>query len=233
MRIFLRVRRAYATGGLPNVVRLARGRLSSGARKADGERRSTFDERYGTDTSGRIDQIELDTHGFPTWFHGFHYQPSGSGLIKMLIAATEIDPRAYTFVDLGSGKGRMVLEAAEAGFRRSIGVEFSVRLNDMAKKNTVAFLERGGRGEVEFVHADASEFVLPSGPVIVFLYNPFGEPVMRRVAQRAAERQAVEHKPLAVWYHNPICADCWDEAGFARSLELTELDTVIWCGTER
>ena len=208
--------------------RLAAARFSGRAREAENNQRSEFDEKYGTETSGRIDQIDLDTHGFATWWHGVAYQPSGAGLIKQLVGATGIDPSAYTFLDLGSGKGRMVLEAAEAGFMKSIGVEFSESLVNIAKRNAASFHERSASGPVEFHHADASNFDLPTGPLVVFLYNPFGAPVMLQVARRAADRQRAGHGPLSIWYHNPVCGDSWDEAGFVKSAELPDLDALIW-----
>ena len=44
------------------------------------------------------------------------------------------DVSGYTFVDLGSGKGRMLFVAAERPFRRVIGVEFSRSLHAEAER---------------------------------------------------------------------------------------------------
>src|ERR1700719_3166712 len=42
---------------------------------------------------------------------------------------------AYTFVDIGAGKGRALLLAAELPFRKVIGVELSEELARIAQKN--------------------------------------------------------------------------------------------------
>lgn len=227
-RLLLQVRRAFEAGGVSHVIQVARARLRNWARVATNNELSAFDEKYGTDTSGKVDQVDLDTHKFASWWHAVAYQPAWPGLINQLLAATGIDPRSFTFVDVGSGKGRMVLEAAEAGFLKSVGVEFSESLLCIARRNAASFRERTTKDAIEFHYADASEFELPEGPLVVFLYNPFGEPVMRQVARRAAERWATNRDPLSIWYHNPVCRECWDKAGFARSAELPELDTIVW-----
>src|SRR5271166_3265808 len=59
----------------------------------------------------------------------FHspYQPTEATLFHEMIAAMSGQPRFdfrdFTFVDLGSGKGRTLLMAADYPFRRIVGVE--------------------------------------------------------------------------------------------------------------
>jgi SAM-dependent methyltransferase len=228
VRTFLKLRRALATGGISGLIRLVVARLQHGIPTAELEATSDFDLRYGTQTSGRIDQVDLDTQQFASWVHGFRYQASGAGLVRELCVASAIDPTNYTFLDLGCGKGRMVLEAAEAGFAKAVGVEFSESLLSVARQNADCFRERFGACNVEFHHADASVFVPPPGPLVVFLYNPFGEPLMREVASQLAARERTQKHPLLIWYHNPKYGACWDAVGFSRFAELPKQDTVIW-----
>jgi cyclopropane fatty-acyl-phospholipid synthase-like methyltransferase len=47
----------------------------------------------------------------------------------------QLDPRDFVFVDLGSGKGRVILRAATRPFRRVEGVEFSEPLHRVALRN--------------------------------------------------------------------------------------------------
>ena len=100
------------------------------------------------------------------------------------------DRSAYTFVDLGSGKGRMLLVAAEMGFGRCVGVEFSRSLQAQAEENLRRF--RGRKGvAIESVLADAAEFAFPAGDLVVYLFNPFGAETMGRVL-RNLERSMEE-----------------------------------------
>ena len=95
---------------------------------------------------------------------------------------------AYTYVDLGSGKGRTLFVAAEWPFREVIGVEFSRVLHERACANVRSYHSRLRRcGAIRPVHADATDFAFPAGPLVLYLFNPFGAETMRRVFDRLAE----------------------------------------------
>src|SRR5207237_3599958 len=53
----------------------------------------------------------------------FHspYQPTEPSLFHEMLNALNIDFREFTFIDLGSGKGRVLLMAANYPFRRIVG----------------------------------------------------------------------------------------------------------------
>jgi hypothetical protein len=211
-RVLNKVRRAYAQGGLRHVFRVAYNRLRVGRWQVDPHPASPFDVRWGTSTEDLVDQLDLETDA-PNWPHAIRYQPSEAGVLEALVAETGIDPRGWVFVDLGSGKGRQVMEAVLLGFRAAVGVEFSKTLHQLALRNLDAFCRRGGPDAITLLHADAAGYTLPPGPVVVYLYNPFGPPVMRRVAAHAK----AHGPPLWVWYHSPVHPACWDEAGLPRA----------------
>jgi SAM-dependent methyltransferase len=89
------------------------------------------------------------------------------------------DYSQYTFIDVGSGKGRVLFVAAEYPFRKVIGVEFSNALHDDALANLKRYNYRGRRcADIEPVHADAREFEFPDDNLVIYLFNPFGDEVM-------------------------------------------------------
>ena len=49
------------------------------------------------------------------------YQPTEPSLFHEMLSALKIDFREFTFIDLGSGKGRVLLMAADYPFRRIVG----------------------------------------------------------------------------------------------------------------
>jgi hypothetical protein len=89
---------------------------------------------------------------------------------------------SYTFIDLGAGMGRAMLLASEFPFRAVIGVEMHPTLVRIARKNLSHWraAERAC-APLRMVCCDAAEFPLPTGPCVVFLFNPFGAPLLRRV----------------------------------------------------
>jgi cyclopropane fatty-acyl-phospholipid synthase-like methyltransferase len=109
----------------------------------------------------------------------------------------------YTFLDMGSGKGRVLFVAAEYPFRKVIGVEFSNALHEEALANLKRYKYPGRRcAEIEPVLADAREFEFPDDNLVIYLFNPFGPEVMGRMLanlERSLERQPRHAIVVMLW----------------------------------
>jgi len=112
----------------------------------------------------------------------------------------------YTFLDMGSGKGRMLFVAAEYPFRKVVGVEFAEDLQEQALDNIKRYKHSRRRcAEIESVLADAAEVGFPEGNLVVYLFNPFGPEVMGRML--ANLERSLEGRPrhvivLMLWPEN-------------------------------
>jgi hypothetical protein len=71
-------------------------------------------------------------------------------LFEQLMQALPIDFTQFTFIDLGSGKGRVLLMASAYPFKRIIGVEFMPELHRVAQENIRKYTEH--RTEVTLDH---------------------------------------------------------------------------------
>ena len=92
------------------------------------------------------------------------------------------DPREYTFLDIGSGKGRILFVAAEQPFAAAVGVEYSADLHRRAEENIQHFRRRrNGCSQLKSVYANAAEYDFPPGKLVIYLFNPFGRAVMSRM----------------------------------------------------
>ncbi len=93
-----------------------------------------------------------------------------------------LDFKRFTFVDMGAGKGRVVLAASAFPFTSVIGVEFSPALCRIAKNNLVKcrFLRQRAQ-RIQVTECDATEFAIPDTPCIFFFYNPFSFEFMNLV----------------------------------------------------
>ena len=137
----------------------------------------------------------------------FHspYQPTDPAAFRKMMAALSIPFDKFTFVDLGSGKGRTLLLASEYPFRRIIGVELLPALHQAAEENIRAFRESIGRGgQMESVLADACAYDFPKTPLVVYLFNPLPEAALRRVMGRLEESLRKAPRPIWIVYHNPV-----------------------------
>jgi len=104
----------------------------------------------------------------------------------------------FTFIDLGSGKGRVLLMAADYPFRRIIGVEFMPELHRAAQKNIAGYsYDRQRRQLIESVCTDARDFQFPPEPLVAYLFNPFSEATFAQVLENL--RRSVEQSPRPVY----------------------------------
>ena len=133
----------------------------------------------------------------------FHspYQPTDAALFREMMSSLPIDFSQFTFVDLGSGKGRTLLLASEYPFRRIVGVEILPELHDAAQENIRAFkIPAQQCKQIEAICADAREFVLPEERLVLYLFNPLPETALRQALGR------LEPSAHLLWivYHNPL-----------------------------
>lgn len=130
--------------------------------------RDEFDRAHGTNTAGLVSLFRLRIGSANRRF-GVRYEPCGPAFFNSFVDGIERD---RTFIDLGCGKGRVLIMAREVGFRRVVGVEFSAVLADIARKQCHF---------AEVITEDAAEYVFPKERLCVFMYNPFGLPVLSKV----------------------------------------------------
>jgi predicted RNA methylase len=104
----------------------------------------------------------------------------------------------FTFVDLGSGKGRVLLMAADYPFRKIIGVEFMPELDRAAQENIAKYpSERRQCRQIESICMDARDFQFSDGPLVVYLFNPFSESTLARVLENL--RRSAEQAPRPIY----------------------------------
>ncbi len=142
------------------------------------------------------------------------YQPTEPALFHQMLATLPIAFDTFTFIDLGSGKGRTLLMASEYPFRRIIGVELIAELNDAALGNLRAYQSSTQRcRQIESLHADAREFELPEEPLVLYLFNPLPESALSWVLRRLQKSLQRAPRPAWVLYHNPLLDSVLTEAG--------------------
>jgi SAM-dependent methyltransferase len=196
------------------------------AKRRPANRRRTltdpFDERFGVDTAGSIRLGALHIAS-ANWIHGQSYEPIGGAPdFQSLLDPTGVDIASATFVDLGSGKGRAVMLAAQLPFKRVVGVEFSDELNSIAEKNLQRFPEAERRcRDVSVTLGDAAHFAFPDGPLVIYLYNPFETPVMQQVVAHVAAAYRAQPRPIVVLYFTPLYVELWRDLDFLEQTAAT------------
>jgi hypothetical protein len=177
---------------------------------------SDFDKTYGVDTDGTLllRDLAIDSEHIDL---ACNYQPTDPQAITDAMLFLGEEPQEFTLVDMGSGKGRIIIGAALLGFKRVIGVEFAHELNETARAN----LQICDLSQVEIWEGDAADFIFPDDDnLVVYFGNPFKAEMMNTVAMNLKKK---EYKKLYIVYRNPKCADELDKYGFLH--QLGELDS--------
>jgi SAM-dependent methyltransferase len=152
----------------------------------DGLIRHPFDLEFGVRTSGLVAGRHLHAGHRHERHATAYYAVAPSVFQAMIVRWRCCRPQApideFTLIDLGAGMGRALLLASEYPFRHVVGVEFHPTLARIGRRNLAVWRAAGrARASMQMVCRDATEYELPAGPCVVFLFNPFGGPVLRKV----------------------------------------------------
>lgn len=173
-----------------------------------------FDARYDIDTrqgdGAYLHQIAMDIEASAKC--AVPYEAVQLHMFRRMVGEISLDRSQYSFVDLGSGKGRAVFLAAKAGFSRVIGVELSSEIHRTALANLSAFTRKEKAGQnIHLVCQDAIDYEFPSQNLVLFLYNPFFGEVMQAMVRNLSRFLTQQDKDLFILYRNPQCADLFDQ----------------------
>jgi SAM-dependent methyltransferase len=192
--------------GVRSATRLLLRNLSLFVRESTPARRR---QRYGDmeyDWEHRVNT----TSGTVSWrarllglFHS-PYQPTEPALFQEMISSLPIEFDQFTFIDLGSGKGRTLLMASEYPFRRIIGMELLPELHQIAQENLASYQSASQKCfALEAVCGDATDFPFPAEPVVLYLFNPLPEAGLRQVLRNLERSHNADSRTVYVVYHNP------------------------------
>jgi SAM-dependent methyltransferase len=174
---------------------------------ASGRRELNFDEINSVDTGGIIEPADLGIIGHAaTVADVVHYAPSRPKRFLRLLEILPIDYSRFVFVDIGAGKGRALLLAAQFPFKRIIGVEFAPKLAAIARKNAEEFTPREKpKARIEVICANALEYELPPENLVIYLFNPFGGATFDRFVMKAERSLRENPRMLYFVYWSPMC----------------------------
>jgi len=170
-------------------------------RPYDPETDHSFDVRHRTDTAGTVQPDDLGIEDGERRSQAIRYLPSPPRVTNWLLDRVDVDPASHAFVDLGCGKGRVVLIAAQRPFRQVVGVEVSARLAETARRNVVTYRPPPvRRSTIEIVEADAAAFDMPTSDLLIHLYHPFEPEVTAAVLGRLQGSLAASPRKVTIAY---------------------------------
>lgn len=200
-----------------------------GLTKTTGYIAHPFDVAHGVRTSGLVAGRHLVTDNSHSRHATACYAVAPSVFQAILRRWRRTKPAARltgtTFIDIGAGMGRAVLLASEMPFAEVLGVEMHPTLVRIARRN-LALWKHAGRAvaPARILHADATGIAFPSTPTALFLFNPFGAVVMRKLLRAGARAFAGRPGQLDILYVNHEQESVFElQPGFTR----------LWAGAIR
>jgi SAM-dependent methyltransferase len=165
------------------------------------ERDSSFDRRFATDTAGSVQPAELGISDATARDQAILYLPSPPRVTRWMLDHVGIDHRQFSFVDLGCGKGRVLLVASEYPFQQVVGVEISPQLSAIARDNIARYRPRQRQCPTVVVeNTDALAFEFPQTPLLVHLYHPFEPALTEAVLARLEQSVRAMPRPVVIAY---------------------------------
>ena len=180
-----------------------------------------FDRRYGVDTDGLI-YADAAAEGHAGARHNAGYYATAPSLFdgamalwRGTLAGTGYALEDYALVDIGCGKGRVLMMATEYAFPEIMGVELDPGLARVARKNLAKIgrrhwlglpglkSETWGTRSIRIVEGDALSVPLPEGPVALFYFNSFEQEMMEMWLARLGEIARERTLPLDLIYVHP------------------------------
>lgn len=150
------------------------------------------------------------------------YQPTvPAEFTEMFQQLARIDFTQFTFIDLGSGKGRALLMAADYPFRCILGVEVQAELHAIAEENLARLRENGSKIDAYSICLDAREFTFPPDPLVVYLFNPFPDYVLAAVVANLGKSLDRDPRPVYIIYNAPFEQHIIEKAKFLRRIVQT------------
>lgn len=146
--------------------------------------------------------LDIESENQP---RGVDYAPTRSRCFRKLMENLDFSDNSV-FVDLGSGKGRVLCMASKFPFKRVVGVEFSHYLCEEARRYVSMFREKmkiGADTDIEIVESDVVDYEINDDENVFYLFHPFDATVLGRVLSNLSI--SLEKKPREMWliYQNP------------------------------
>lgn len=109
-------------------------------------------------------------------------------------------PSDAAFLDIGCGKGYVLLHAHRYGFQQVAGIEKNSTLTAIARRNL-----RRARIPATIYEQDVLDFQHFDSYSVFYMFNPFSEAVMLKIVERFAASVKKVPRKIYILYANPTC----------------------------
>ena len=178
-----------------------------------------FDLRYGIDSSQNVSLDKLNFQ-ITNKREGVEYGTIAPYFIQKILELVKFDT-SDIFVDLGCGKGRVLLIASKFNIKKVIGIEFSPELYLIAQNNigNCSSNNHFNTEKIDIIQKDVLEYVFNHHETVFFLYNPFSNKILNMICDQIKGSLIINPRRIIIIYVNPRFPEILIEKGFKQIMK--------------
>ena len=142
------------------------------------------------------------------------YEAVNYYLLENLLIAFRKYSDATSIVDLGCGKGRVMVVASYFGFVSVTGIDFAKELCEEAKRNMKQIQEKFKTLKWKVVCSDVLNYELKADDNIFFMFNPFEKEILEKFLKKV--ETSIAKYPRSIWflYASPLHKNVLSDYGY-------------------
>ena len=132
-------------------------------------------------------------------------------------------PHEKNIIDIGSGKGRVMVVAAHYGFKNITGVDFARELCAAAERNINKIKTEFPETTFTIYCKDILNYTIDKSDKVFFLYNPFNKEIMEKLIEKI-DRSVNQHsRTIYFIYANPQQKEVLLQNGYTEVFSIKKL----------
>ena len=186
------------------------------------------EKKYNIDTVkiNRLGNEHIESENLQ---HASIYQASNYFLLEKAFDFLKDENANIGLVDFGCGKGRVLIVAANYGFKSLTGIEFSQNLCIEAEENIEKIKPVFPNTLFNIICEDAVKYEIENDKNCFFFFNPFDEMIMLKVVKNLLSFLKKNSRKIYVIYINPLHKEIFLSAGFSEEYFFRKMEYLEFC----
>jgi cyclopropane fatty-acyl-phospholipid synthase-like methyltransferase len=132
-------------------------------------------------------------------------------------------PGEKRLIDVGSGKGRVMVAAAHYGFKNIIGVDFAKELCAAAERNINKIKTQFPGTTFNIYCKDILNYAINANDKVFFLFNPFNREIMEKFLAKIDQSVNEHRRTIYIIYANPQQKEILLQKGYKEIFSIKKL----------
>lgn len=142
------------------------------------------------------------------------YEAVSYYLLEKMLTAFRKFSNEMSLIDLGCGKGRVMVAAAHYGFIHIKGIDFAKELCEQAEINMELTEKRFPEIKWKVIYADILNYEIQKDDSVFFMFNPFEKGMLEKFLQKTERSVGAAPRTIYFLYASPLHLDVLMRYGY-------------------